>query len=210
MTGKSATGKTGAKNVAAANARLTGKLVLVTIAMFAFGFALIPLYDVFCQVTGINGKTQRSTAESVAAAPIDRDRWVTVEFTASTNSGMPWEFRPKQARMRVNPGEIATAVYYVHNTAGEAITGQAVPSVSPGLAAAHFTKIECFCFDKQELKAHETREMPVRFVVDSKLSPEVKTLTLSYTFFNVNAESAKKYGSFLPGQIAAQHQHDHM
>ena len=112
--------------------------------------------------------------------------------------------------MRVHPGELATAVYYARNSAAEPITGQAIPSVTPGQAASHFKKIECFCFDRQELKAGEMKEMPVRFVVDSGLSPDVSTVTLSYTFFNVDAESAKKYGNFEPGRTLPQHQHENM
>lgn len=191
-----------------ANSRLTRKLLLVTVAMFGFGFALVPLYSVFCQITGLNGKTQRIDAQAARDLAVDETRWVTVEFTANVNSGMPWEFKPKQTRMRVHPGEVNTAVYYARNTATEAITGQAVPSVAPGQAAAHFKKIECFCFDRQPLQAGEAKEMPVRFIVDRKLAPEVQTVTLSYTFFNVDAASAKKYGSSQPAYVpSGEHHH---
>lgn len=196
-----------APNLRAANGRLTRKLWLATLAMFGFGFALVPLYNVFCQITGLNGKTGRVEAQASQAMAVDESRWVTVEFTASVNSGMPWEFKAKQTRMRVHPGATYTAAYYARNTAAETITGQAVPSVTPGRAASHFNKIECFCFDRQELKAGERKEMPVRFVVDRNLPPEVSTVTLSYTFFNVDAVSAKKYGNSQPAYIPSEHQH---
>ena len=191
-----------------ANGRLLRKLLLVTVAMFGFGYALVPLYSVFCQITGLNGKTQRIDAQAARDLSVDETRWVNVEFTASVNGGMPWEFKPKQTRMRVHPGEIYTTAYYAHNTASEAITGQAVPSLAPGLAAAHFKKIECFCFDRQVLQAGESKEMPVRFFVDRKLAPEVQTVTLSYTFFNVDATSAKKYGNTQPAYVPSGG-HDH-
>jgi cytochrome c oxidase assembly protein subunit 11 len=192
----------------AANSRLTRKLLLVTLAMFGFGFALVPLYSVFCQVTGLNGKTARIDAQAARDMSVDDTRWVNVEFTASVNNGMPWEFKPKQTRMRVHPGEVNTVLYYARNTASEAITGQAVPSLSPGLAATHFKKLECFCFTRQALQAGEAKEMPVRFVIDRKLAAEIQTVTLSYTFFNVDAVSAKKYGGTQPSYVPSE-AHDH-
>ncbi len=200
--------KTGAAGLRTANRRLTRKLFLATLAMFGFGFALVPLYSVFCQITGLNGKTQRIDAVAAQDQSVDETRWVNVEFTASVNNGMPWEFKPTLTRMRVRPGAINTTVYYARNTATEAITGQAVPSVAPGKAGAHFKKIECFCFDRQLLQAGEAKQMPVRFVVDRKLAPEVQTVTLSYTFFNVDPASAKKYGGAQPA-YAPSGEHDH-
>ncbi len=188
-----------------ANRRLVRRLALVTLAMFGFGFALVPLYDVLCEVTGLNGKTGRVEAGAVGGE-IDSTRWVTVEFTGSVHQGMPWEFRPAQKRMRVHPGEVAVAYYSVRNATSDTIVGQAVPSVTPGLAAAHFKKIECFCFSRQELKSGERREMPVRFVVDRELAPGIRTVTLSYTFFNIDKASARKYGGDAPGE-APDHQH---
>lgn len=191
-----------------ANNRLLRKLLLVTVAMFGFGFALIPLYSVFCQITGLNGKTQRIDAQASQDLSVDETRWVNVEFTASVNNGMPWEFKPTQTRMRVHPGKVYTTVYYARNRAAEAITGQAVPSVAPGLAAAHFKKLECFCFDRQSLQAGEAKQMPVRFVVDRKLAPDIQTVTLSYTFFNVDAASSRKYGGTQPAYTPSV-EHDH-
>lgn len=185
--------------------RRTGlKLTAVALGMFVFGYALVPLYDVICEVTGLNGKTGR--AEAMVSKQIDQDRWVTVEFTGNTMSGLPWEFRSLQKNLRVHPGEVAVAYYEVRNTAGETITGQAVPSVAPNKAASYFKKIECFCFTQQQLKAGEYKKMPVQFVVSQELPKEVSTVTLSYAFFNADQTSARKYGGrALEG--AAGHEH---
>ena len=179
--------------IAEKNRRVTRKLVLVALAMFGFGFALVPLYDVFCAITGLGGKTGGAVAEARIAKP-DTSRWVTVEFTGSVSQGMPWEFRPMQKKLRVHPGQVTVANYYVRNTTAETIVGRAVPSVAPGLAAAHFKKIECFCFSEQTLKPGEVREMPVRFAVAPELAANIGTVTLSYTFFNTDPVQAKRYG----------------
>lgn len=171
------------------NRRLARKLVLVTLAMFAFGFALVPLYDVFCQITGLNGKTGRLDPQvATAAGQVDTGRWVTVEFIANVAQGLPWELRPVVKKMRVHPGEMVNAAYYARNLADRSMTGQAVPSVTPGVAAAHFKKLECFCFSHQELKAGEGKEMPLRYVVQPDLPKDISTVTLSYTFFNVDPQ----------------------
>lgn len=186
-------------NTADKNRRTTRTLVLAALAMFGFGFALVPLYDVFCDITGLNGKTGAAVAEAQTAT-VDTGRWVTVEFTGSVGQGLPWEFRPVQKKLRVHPGQVTVAQYYVRNTSAETVVGRAVPSVAPGLAAAHFKKIECFCFSEQTLKAGETREMPVRFTVDPGLAANLGTVTLSYTFFNADPVQAKRYGG--DGQAA--------
>jgi cytochrome c oxidase assembly protein subunit 11 len=186
------------------NIRRTGlKLAAVALGMFAFGYALVPLYNVICEVTGLNGKTGRVEVQAENAA--DVGRWVTVEFTGNSMSGLPWEFRPQQKTLRVHPGQTAVAYYEARNTTAEAITGQAVPSVAPNKAAAHFKKIECFCFTRQTLAARETRQMPVRFVVDANLPRDVHTVTLSYAFFNADQASARKYGGNAPA--VATHEH---
>jgi cytochrome c oxidase assembly protein subunit 11 len=188
--------------------RRTGlKLAAVALGMFAFGYALVPLYSVICDVTGLNGKTGRIEAqvENQPGADVDTSRWVTVEFTGNSMSGLPWEFQPQQKTLRVHPGQIAAAYYEARNTTAEAITGQAVPSVAPNKAAMHFKKIECFCFTRQTLAAQETRLMPVRFVVDAKLPRDVHTVTLSYAFFNADQVSARKYGGSTPA--VATHEH---
>jgi cytochrome c oxidase assembly protein subunit 11 len=175
-----------------ANRRTGWRLALVVLGMFAFGYALVPLYSVICQVTGLNGKTGRAEAVS---GPVDDSRWVTVQFTGSSMSGLPWKFEPLQKSVRVHPGEVTEVYYEARNTTGEDITGQAVPSLAPNEAALHFKKIECFCFTRQTLKAGEVRKMPVRFFVESSLAKNVDTVTLSYSFFNVDKASAKKYGA---------------
>ena len=167
------------------------KLFVVALAMFGFGYALVPLYDVFCEVTGINGKTKRGTIEQ---AKVDTSRWVTVEFTGHTESKLPWEFRPLQYKMKVHPGQVVVAKYVARNTSNEVVTGRAVPSVSPNKAAGHFKKVECFCFTEQELKAGEEKAMPVQFYVDADLPEEVDTITLSYAFFNLNRKAVKMDG----------------
>lgn len=189
------------------NRRTALRLGLVAVGMFGFGYLLVPLYDVACDVLGLNGKVGRRGPEAVAATT-DRTRTVTVEFTGHASTGLPWDFRPVVKRIDVHPGETVTVNYYVHNRAGETITGQAVPSVAPGRAAAHFKKIECFCFTEQKLGPHEAREMPVQFVVAPDLAPEVQTITLSYAFFNLDKAQAARYG----GEAAPQedpHHHSH-
>jgi len=184
--------------------RRTGfKLAAVALGMFAFGYALVPLYNVICDITGLNGKTGRVEVER--GANVDTSRWVTVEFTGNSMGGLPWEFRPQQKTLRVHPGQTAVAYYEARNTADETITGQAVPSVAPNKAAAHFKKIECFCFTRQTLAARETRQMPVRFTVEPNLSRDVHTVTLSYAFFNADTASAKKYGGGAPALATHEH-----
>ncbi|MEK7815237.1 MAG: cytochrome c oxidase assembly protein [Pseudomonadota bacterium] len=193
------------QNIARANRRLAVKLGVVTLAMFGFGYALSPMYDLMCQAFGLNGKTGRTDEQAVAARAVDASRTVTVEFTGLATTGLPWEFKPLTAKLAVHPGEVKEVKYYVRNTTDETITGQAVPSVAPGLTAAHFKKIECFCFTQQTLKPGEAREMPVRFVVDPAIDKNVHTVTLSYTFFNTNKVQAAKYG----GEAMALDAHDH-
>lgn len=172
------------EQIAKANRRLIRRLLLVVAAMFGFGFALVPLYNVFCQVTGINGKTGGAIdVEAALSETVDRDRLVTVEFTSAVDTGLPWEFRPLVKKMRVHPGAINEALYVARNQSHHAVAGQAIPSVAPGQAALHFNKVECFCFTRQKLGPREEREMPVRFVIDRDLPPEVATVTLSYTFY---------------------------
>ena len=199
------------RNLRAANRRLALKLAGVTLVMFAFGYALSPMYDVMCKAFGLNGKTGRTDAQIVAAQPVDMSRAVTVEFTGLATSGLPWEFKPLTKKMELHPGETREVKYLVRNLAKEEITGQAIPSVTPGESAPHFKKIECFCFTRQTLKPGETREMPVRFVVDTGLDKDVQTITLSYSFFNIDKVSAQKYGGTSLAQAGehAEH-HDHV
>lgn len=181
-----------------ANIRLGVKLAALALAMFGFGYALTPLYDLFCEVAGINGKVGRAEGYAVAAPGVVQTRVVTVEFTGHAATGLPWEFRPATRKLEVRPGETVTTSYYARNTANEAITGQAIPSVAPGRAAPYFKKIECFCFTEQRLGPGEARDMPVTFIVAPDLAPEVHTITLSYAFFNADKTSARRYGGDAP------------
>jgi len=168
-----------------ANRRLTLKLLLMVAAATGFAFALVPFYDLLCKVTGLNGKTG-GTVQIVQASKVDTGRWVTVEFTSTVMPGMSWEFHPAQTRMRVHPGEATQINYLARNPTNQAMTGQAVPSVSPGWAAQHFNKINCFCFLRQTLEPGEAREMPLVFFVSPELPAEVQEISLSYTLFPVS------------------------
>ncbi len=171
--------------------RTLRRLLYLTAAMFGFVFSLVPLYNVFCEVTGLNGKPGRmSEREAALAQPVDTTRTVTVEFIANVNENLPWEFRPKVVRMQVHPGQFHDAAYIARNLTDRDMTGQAVPSVTPNVAAAHFNKVECFCFTEQRFKAGEGREMGLRFMVDPRLPRDITTVTLSYTFFDKARPSA--------------------
>lgn len=159
-------------------------LLVLCVGMFGFAFALVPLYDVFCELTGLNGKTSDRVVYAKQISPIT-DRYVTVQFLAHVGNGMPWEFRPTENKLRVRPGEMNTTMFYVRNRANQAVTGQAIPSVTPGLAALHLHKTECFCFNQQKLEAGKEMEMPLTFYVDAELPAEINTLSLSYTLFRV-------------------------
>ena len=168
--------------------RAASKLLGIAIGMFAFGFLLVPLYDVFCEVTGFHGKTDGKYV--VTDAPqVDRERLVTVQFLTNKNAGMPFEFRPKQRMMKVHPGEINAAEFYVRNPLDETVTAQAVPSVTPFNAASYLHKTECFCFEQQQLAGGESLDMPLRFIVDRELPSEVSTLTLSYTLYDISQDA---------------------
>lgn len=170
---------------ARAHRRLAGRLVLMAAGSFAFGYALVPLYDVFCQVVGIGTREQLTTAAAVEASGPDLSRTVTVEFVAS-NPGAAWEFRPVVSSMQVHPGRLYETTYHARNLSGHATVGQAVPSVSPTRAARYFQKTECFCFTPQHFAADESKEMPVRFIVDRDLPAGVDRVTLSYAFFDTD------------------------
>lgn len=175
-----------AQTVSQANRRLIRRLLIMALAMFGFGFALVPLYNVFCDITGLNGKT-RNQAVAAVNNEADKTRMVTVEFVASINRSAPWQFAPKVNKMQVHPGEFYQTSFVAVNTSGDSLVGQAIPSVAPGRAAQHFQKIECFCFARQDFKPHESKDMPVVFRLDPNLAPEISTVTLSYTFFKVDS-----------------------
>jgi cytochrome c oxidase assembly protein subunit 11 len=169
-------------NVNKGNKKVVQNLLLVVFGMFCFGFALVPLYDVFCDITGLNGKTGEQYV-SAAPMPVDTSRKIKVEFLANTNDGMPWEFKALTHSVTVHPGEATRVEFVARNKTNRDIIGTATPSVSPGQAAAYFQKTECFCFTEQVLKAGEKKTMPVVFIVDPAIDEDVREITLSYTFF---------------------------
>ncbi len=171
------------RTLRSANRRLVSKLTLVVLAMFGFGYLLVPLYNVFCELTGVNGKTGRLSGAEAAVIPVDDARLITVEFVTNVNSGFSWAFKPLTTKVEVHPGMETEVMFEVTNQSAETVTGQAVPSVAPNAAARYFSKTECFCFTQQTLTTGETRQMPVRFVVNPKLPKNIQTLTLGYTFF---------------------------
>ena len=161
------------------------KLLLLAVAMFAFVFVvMVPLYNVLCDALGINGKTA-GQAYTAAPAGIDESREITVQFIASNNAGMPWEFRPVRSMMRVHPGAANDTVFLARNPTPRAMVAQAIPSVSPSRAAAYFHKTECFCFNQQPLDGRTDAQMPLQFIVDRDLPRDIRTITLSYTLFDV-------------------------
>ncbi|CAH0992993.1 Cytochrome c oxidase assembly protein CtaG [Sinobacterium norvegicum] len=160
------------------------KLFLLTAAMFGFGFLLVPIYDVLCDVTGLNGKTSGTKYESVEAA-VDETRTVKIQFIAMNNDQMMWSFSPNDRELSVHPGALTNTAFYAKNPLSKTMIAQAVPSVSPSRAAAYFHKTECFCFNQQTLEAGTEIDMPLRFVVDQELPKDIHTITLSYTLFDV-------------------------
>ena len=168
---------------------LVRKLALAAGAAFFLGFGLVPLYDIACQkVFGI-----RLAEGAVAVQPVavDSSRLVTVQFDASVNSALDWQFRPRMASIKVHPGQLTEAWFEAGNPAARAVVGNAVPSVAPAAASIYFNKTECFCFTEQVLAAGETRELPVRFMIDPKLPPEVTTITLGYVFYRNDAATQR-------------------
>ncbi len=178
------------------NLHMLRKLVVVAICMFGFGYALIPLYKAICEITGINilalGEkelpgTGNARLESVKNTQVDTSRTITVEFDA--NARGPWDFKPAQRSVQVHPGELTTVMYQFQNVQNRRMAAQAIPSYAPNQAAAHFNKLECFCFNQYTLEPGEKKEWPVAFVIDPKLSKDVTTITLSYTFFEVGGKT---------------------
>ncbi|WP_028918440.1 cytochrome c oxidase assembly protein [Pseudoxanthomonas sp. J35] len=171
------------------------KLAGVALAAFAFTFSLVPLYRIACEkVFGIRLEQGPGQVRAQAAGDARKARTVTVQFDGGVNSKLPWAFEPEQLTMQVVPGELNEAMYVARNDGDRAIVGSATPSVAPARASGYFTKTECFCFTAQTLQAGETREMPVRFIVDPDLPADVSTITLSYTFFK-NEELTARLGA---------------
>lgn len=165
-----------------AHGGLVLRLAVMATCMFAFGFLLVPLYEVMCRITGIGGRTNAEAA-TVSANQEISDRLVTVEFVAVRNEQAPWEFRPNVTSMQVHLGKLYDTAYFARNLTGGLLVGSAVPSVAPGQAARHFIKTECFCFTQQDFAAGEGRDMGVQFMVDPALPQHIDRITLSYTFF---------------------------
>ena len=159
------------------------RLVIAVPLMFAFGFALVPLYNVFCEVTGINGKVFQS--DDAKELVIEDGRPLGLQFISTNNENMPWIFKPSEEVMTISTGEYYTATYYVKNTTNKTMTAQAVPSVAPSNAAAHLKKLECFCFEQQELAPGEEALLPVRLIFDNELPSSINSVVLSYTIFDV-------------------------
>ena len=174
------------------NSRMLGKLAVITVGMFAFGYALVPIYKTICEMTGINVLAlgeQMLTGQKAQASntQVDTSRTITVEFDA--NARGPWEFKPAQRSLEVHPGELTTVVYEFQNVQNRRMSAQAIPSYAPMQASAHFNKLECFCFNQYTLEPGEKKSWPVVFVIDPKLSKDVRTITLSYTFFEVGGKT---------------------
>ena len=173
----------------ASNKKIIIPLVTYAVLMFGLGFAMVPLYEKFCQITGIKDTAARKTIEDYA---INKERLIRVEFDATINQELAFEFRPVTPFIEVNPGEIKEVSYFVKNNSTKDVIAQAIPSVTPVLATTHLNKIECFCFEQQELKAGEEKIMPLRFVLDDGLPEDISTVTLSYTFMDINREKLQK------------------
>ena len=177
--------------VARLNSVMLGKLLVIAVMMFGFGYALVPVYKKICELTAVNILTVK---DDKAVAPvnsqIDQSRFVTIEFDA--NSRGPWRFRPVVSSLKVHPGEMAQVMYEVVNTQSRKMDAQAIPSYAPQQATPYFMKMECFCFKQQTLLPNEARQMPVVFYIDPKLPRDVSVITLSYTFFEVGGNTAIK------------------
>ena len=174
------------------NSNMLRKLAVVVLAMFGFGYALVPIYDAICRMTGVNvlALAELVVPGEKAKVPtntqVDTSRTITVEFDA--NSRGPWRFKPAQSSLQAHPGEMMTVMYEFQNTQNRRMAAQAIPSYAPQQAAAHFNKLECFCFNEYTLEAGEKKSWPVVFVIDPRLSKDVRTITLSYTFFEVGGK----------------------
>jgi len=165
------------------NVRTLGKLIVVTLVMFGFGFAMVPFYYKICEVMGLNSGDEQVLVKN---SQVDTSRWVNIEFDANANQNLAWQFRPLQRTLKVHPGQLVQVEYEVVNISSAAIVGQAVPSYGPARAGQYFKKIECFCFKPQTMAAGEKRRMPVMFVLDPLIEKDLHTVTLSYTFFNLD------------------------
>jgi len=172
------------------NAATVWKLGLLVLGMFGFGFALVPMYDLLCDVTGLGGRTGGAYSYDPAATPLDDSRLVKVSFVTNSNEGMPWEFWAEKTAVRVHPGELTEVKFFARNPTDKVMVGQAIPSVVPLPAAEHFHKTECFCFERQVLQPGEQVEMPMRFLLAPELPRYVQSVSLSYAMFDVTEVAA--------------------
>ena len=191
------------------NWKMVRKLAVVAAGMFGFGYAMIPIYRQICELTGINilsvselqvpgGSSSGPDPRVAGNSQVDTSRTITVEFDA--NARGPWEFKPAVSSLQVHPGELATVMYEFQNVQNHRMSAQAIPSYAPRQAAAHFNKLECFCFNQYTLDPGEKKQWPVAFVIDPRLSKDVTTITLSYTFFEVGSKTPPAPVAALPGQ----------
>jgi cytochrome c oxidase assembly protein subunit 11 len=171
-----------------ANKKLALKLVWIIAGALLFAFALVPLYDVICSVTGLNGKTS-NIAQTASKQKVDTSREVTVQFVSAVMPGLGWNFYPMQDSVKVHPGQVTVVMFEAKNITSEVVAGQAIPSVTPGKASAHLKKIECFCFVRQSLNPGQVKQLPLRFFISADLPPDVNELTLSYSFFPATNEA---------------------
>ena len=175
------------------NIKMLGKLGVIVFAMFGFGYGLVPIYKAICEMTGINvlalgdKRIPGATPKLPANTQVDLSRTITVEFDA--NSRGPWQFKPAQNTLKVHPGELTTVMYEFQNTQSRTMSAQAIPSYAPAQSGAYFNKLECFCFEQYTLAPGEKKQWPVAFVIDPRLSKDVSTITLSYTFFEVGGRT---------------------
>ncbi|HET7922229.1 MAG TPA: cytochrome c oxidase assembly protein [Gammaproteobacteria bacterium] len=174
----------GVRKAGRGHRKLAVKLTVLVVAMFGFGYALVPLYNTLCRLTGFNGRGVE-TVSAAYAGDVDQSRQVLVQFVTTTNTGLPFEFRPDVGSMRVHPGELYGTKFYAHNRSSATVVAQAVASYAPGQAAKYVHKTECFCFTKETFAPHEARQMPVRFYIDPALPRDISVVTISYTYYNV-------------------------
>lgn len=167
------------------NGRIIGVIILVVVVMFGFGFAIVPLYNVFCEVTGLSGKV-RTEAVTEKNLAVDETREITMEFVTALNKDTPMKFRAETPKLKIHPGQYYTVKFHAENLTDHAITARAIPSVAPGEATKYLEKVECFCFTEQTFEPHQHKVLPVRFVIETGLPQEMKDVTLSYTFFDIS------------------------
>lgn len=173
-----------------ANREMAAKLLAVAAIMFGFGFAMVPFYRALCAAVGLNNVVKSDASLRASNSQVDATRTLTVEFDTNVRSDLPWTFKPVEKSVRIHPGELTQVTFEVRNLSNRPLTGQAIPSYGPAVAGLHFRKLECFCFTQQTLAPGEVKRMPVVFVVDRELPRDVNTVTLSYTFFEVEGRGS--------------------